>query len=207
MVRHEEIQLFESRYISGNTPWDTGRADKNLKALIKELAGPGAKILEIGCGTGDNAIFMAGIGMKVTATEIVPIAIEKAETKAAQNSVSVNFLLKDIMEEDIPGKPFDMAFDRGCFHHFGSFKDRKKFARRVKHHLGPAGIWLSLMGNADEIRPGKGPPRLTALQVVEAVEPFFEILMLKSSRFDSNQDIPPRCWILIARTRSASGAR
>ena len=201
MSSREDINCFESRYRSGNTPWDTGRPDKNLTALIHELVEPGSRILEIGCGTGDNAIFMASIGLKVTATEIVPMALQKAKEKAAKKALNVNFLLRDIMEKDIPGNPFDMAFDRGCFHHFDSLQKRRDFAQRISYHLKEEGPWLSLIGNADDTRPGKGPPRLKASEVVEAVEPFFEILLLKSSYFDSNQAPPPRCWILIAKKR------
>ncbi len=204
MSSKEDINCFESMYRSGHTPWDTGRPDKNLKEYLASLVSPGAKVLEIGCGTGDNAIFMARTGLKVTATEIVPMALQKAVEKAKKKSVNVNFLLRDIMEKDISGRPFDMAFDRGCFHHFDSLQKRRKFAQRISYHLREEGSWLSLIGNADDTRPGKGPPRLKALEVVEAVEPFFEILLLKSSYFDSNQAPPPRCWVLLGKKRKGA---
>jgi len=201
MAIRKDLNFFESRYKSGNTPWDTGRPDKNLKEYLAGLVSPGAKVLEVGCGTGDNAIFMARFGLQVTATEIVRLALEEAIKKAKKQGIDVEFLLKDLMEEAIPGRPFDMAFDRGCFHHFDSLKQRRKFAKRISEHLNQGGIWFSLMGNADDMRPCKGPPRLKAIEVVEAVEPFFEIMLLKSSYFDSNQDLPPRCWIFIGKKR------
>ncbi len=201
MAARDDINCFESRYRSGNTPWDTGRPDKNLKEYLAGLVSPGSKVLEIGCGTGDNAIFMAGFGLRVTATEIVPMAMEKAVKKAQKQGIEVEFLLKDIMKEAIPGHPFDMAFDRGCFHHFNSLQDRRRFSKRISGHLNEGGAWLSLIGNADDLRPDTGPPRLKAMEVVEAVEPFFEIMLLKSSYFDSNQNPPPRCWILIGKKR------
>ncbi len=201
MATRDDINCFESRYRSGNMPWDTGRPDKNLKKYLAGLVSPGAKVLEIGCGTGDNAIFMAGFGLLVTATEIVPMAMEKAVKKAKKQGIEVEFLLKDIMKEAIPSRPFDMAFDRGCFHHFSSLQDRRRFAKRISGHLNEGGAWLSLIGNADDLRPDTGPPRLKAVEVVEAVEPFFEIVLLKSSYFDSNQNPPPRCWVLMGKKR------
>ncbi len=205
MASEEEIRRYQSRYESRNLPWDIGRPDKNLREILDSLATRHDNVLEIGCGTGDNAILMAERGHRVTATEIAPGALELARSKARSRDVHVNFLLLDIMEQDIPGLPFDLVFDRGCFHHFDTFKTRKRFASRVYHHLKREGLWLSLIGNADEQSKANGPPRLSATDIVTAVEPFFEILLLKSSYFDSNRKPPPKCWILVAQKRK--GAR
>ncbi|NPA94947.1 MAG: class I SAM-dependent methyltransferase [Thermodesulfobacteria bacterium] len=204
MATKEEIERYQRRYETGDTPWDSGRPDKNLVNFLKTAQLSGKKALEIGCGTGENAIFLAQNGFDVTATEIVPLALDKAREKAEKQGVSINFLVKDIMDEDIPGKPFDFAFDRGCFHHYKTPEERLKFARRLAQHLGDRGIWLCLAGNSDgEKVHGQGPPKRTAQEMVAAVEPFFEILLLKSGEFDSNMTPPPRCWIMVARKRKS----
>ena len=60
---------------------------------------------------------------------------------------------------------------------FGSDKERKRFAEQVHRHLADSGLWLSLLGNADEERHGPGPPELSARDIVNAVEPYFELLL------------------------------
>ncbi len=182
-------------------PWDIGRPDFNLRQILHTYDIPRGKALEIGCGTGDNAIFLAKEGFEVTATEIVAMAIEAARRKAKDHGVSCRFILEDILEKDIDKASFVFAFDRGCFHSFDSPEKRRQFAKAVCMHLSPGGYWLSLIGNADEVREGPGPPQRSAREIVEAVEPFFEILLLKAGNFDSNMKPPPRNWILLARRR------
>lgn len=192
---------FEQRYQSGNTPWDTGRPDFNLRDILETYEIPGRRALEIGCGTGDNALFLASRGFEVTATEIVETAMEAARSKACESGARCCFVLENILEKNIEGAPFDFVFDRGCFHTFDTARDRTKFAQSVCRHLVPDGYWLSLIGNADEKREGPGPPRRTALEIVEAVEPLFEIILLKSGHFDSDMNPPPKNWILLCRRR------
>ena len=197
----ERKRRFEQRYLSGNMPWDIGRPDFNLKEILENYDIPVGRALEIGCGTGDNAIFLAERGFDVTATEIVEMALDAACQKAGKKGTGCTFLLQDILKKKISGAPFDFVFDRGCFHSFDSPVERRRFAESVAAHLVPGGYWLSLLGNADEDRQGPGPPQRTAREIVEAVEPLFEIVLLKSGHFDSNMKPPPRNWILLARRR------
>ncbi len=197
----ERKRRFEERYRTGNMPWDIGRPDHNLRQILQAYEIPRGKALEIGCGTGDNALFLAENGFDVVATEIVEKALDAACKKAGERGKSCRFVLEDILQKRISGGPFVFAFDRGCFHSFDSPETRRRFAEAVKEHLLPGGYWLSLSGNADEDRQGPGPPQRTARQIVEAVEPFFEIMLLRSGHFDSNMKPPPRNWILLARRR------
>jgi hypothetical protein len=105
------------------------------------------------------------------------------------------------LEDKIKGAPFEFVFDRGCFHSFGSADDRSRFAQNVADHLGQAGLWLTIAGNADEHRQVPGPPQRSATDIVLAVEPFFEILSLDSSHFGSNRANPPRAWRCLMRKR------
>jgi SAM-dependent methyltransferase len=133
------------------------------------------------------------------------VAIEKARSKAVEANVKCTFIVGDILTSRIEGAPFALAFDRGCFHTLGSDKERRRFAENVHGHLGKQGLWLSLLGNADEQRDGPGPPQRTARDVVNAVEPYFEILSLVSGFFGSNRPNPPRAWVcLISFSRNAA---
>jgi SAM-dependent methyltransferase len=195
-------ERFQKRYASGNTPWDIGKPDINLiETVTAGPIGPG-KALDIGCGTGDNSIWLAQQTFQVTGIDISETAIEKAREKAARAKVTCTFMVMDFLTNNIAGAPFGLVFDRGCFHTVGSDEERQRFAEHVAAHLADEGLWLSLVGSADEQRQGPGPPRRTARDIVNAAEPSFEILSLVSGHFGSNRPDPPRAWVCLMRKRS-----
>lgn len=194
-------ERYRERYKSGDTPWDVGRPDSNLVDVVTQRPVPGCKALDIGCGTGDNSIWLARNGFQVMGTDTSDIALEKAREKATEAGVECSFMQVDFLMSRIEGAPFGFVFDRGCFHSFGSEDDRRRFAENVAAHLEEAGLWLAIVGNADEHRRGPGPPQRTAGDIVLAVEPYFEILSLQSSRFGSNHPNPPRAWRCLMQKR------
>ena len=194
-----EENRFKQRYKSGDTPWDIGKPDFNLIQTVTGMPINPCRVLEIGCGTGDNAIWLSQQNFHVVGIDASEVAIEKARSKAVEANVKCAFLVSDILTSRIDGAPFGFAFDRGCFHTLGSDKERRRFAEKVHGHLGENGLWLSLLGNADEQRDGPGPPQRTARDIVNAVEPHFEILSLVSGFFGSNRPNPPRAWVCLMR--------
>jgi methyl halide transferase len=193
---------FRQAYKEGSAPWDIGKPDFNLIRTVTTLPIHPCRALEIGCGTGDNAIWLAQHGFDVVGVDASEIAIEKAEEKAATAKAKCTFAVLDFLKSQIEGAPFGFAFDRGCFHVFDSDEDRTKFAEQVHRHLEDGGLWLSLIVNADEERV-EGPPRRTARDIVSAVEPYFEILSLASTHFETKLPEPPRAWICLMRKRQA----
>jgi SAM-dependent methyltransferase len=157
--------------------------------------------LDIGCGTGDNAIWLSQQNFQAAGIDASEVAIEKAKAKASEPNVTRTFIVGDIRSSQVAGSPFAFAFDRGCFHSFSSDKERKSFAEHVSRCLEENGLWLSLVGNADEQRHGPGPPQRSARDIVNAVEPYFEVLSLVSGSFGSNSPNPPRAWVCLMRKR------
>jgi len=194
-------ERYRERYRSGDTPWDVGQPDFNLMDVVTEKPILSCRVLDIGCGTGDNAIWLAQKGFQVMGTDTSDIALDKAREKAFKANVLCDFILLDFLQDTIEGPPFGFAFDRGCFHSFGSENDRRRFAKKVATHLEDAGLWLTIVGNADEDRQGPGPPQRTAAEIVLAVEPYFEILSLQSSHFGSNRPNPPKAWRCLMQKR------
>jgi SAM-dependent methyltransferase len=192
---------YKERYEARDTPWDISKPDFNLIQTVTTRPIEPRKALDIGCGTGDNAIWLYQQNFHVLGIDTSEIAIEKAKEKALKANVKCTFMVMDILTTRVEGAPFGFAFDRGCFHSLNSDKERKSFAENVNGHLEKDGLWLSLIGNADEQRHGPGPPQRTAGDIVNSVEPYFEILSLVSSYFGSNRPNPPRAWVCLMRKR------
>ncbi len=191
---------FEERYKSNDMPWDNKRADFNLIKLFqkKRIAG---KILEVGCGTGQNSRWLAKNGFKVTATDFSGTAIKMAKEKAQEESVNITFLENDFLKENVKGHPFSFMFDRGCFHSFDDKEQRSLFAKNAAFHLSEKGKWFSLIGSIDEKREGKGPPQRSVKDIAEAVEPFFKIQFIAAGFFQSERETPPKAWICLMEKR------
>jgi len=197
---------WEERYRIGSTPWDAGRPDFNLTDIVTKRPIRNCKTLEIGCGTGDNAVWLARNNFTVTGCDVSEIAVQKAREKASNANVKCTFFVTDFLNDEVPGAPFGFVFDRGCFHSFDFGEERNKFAENVAVHLEKGGLWLSIVGSADDPPRDHGPPRRTATDIVMAVEPYFEILSLDSSYFDSNRPKTPRAWVCLMRKRVRSVA-
>jgi SAM-dependent methyltransferase len=192
---------FKQMYESGFTPWDIGKPDFNLIETVTTIPIGPCKALDIGCGTGDNSLWLSQNGFQVTGVDISDMAIQKATEKASRENVQCTFMVIDFLTSKIEGRPFGFAFDRGCFHSLNSDEERNVFAENVADHLDENALWLSLIGNADEQRNRPGPPQWTARDIVNAAEPYFEILSLVSGHFGSNSPNPPRCWVCLMRRR------
>lgn len=192
---------YRKRYESGNTPWDVGKPDFNLIETVTRHPVKSCKVLDVGCGTGDNSIWLARNNFDVVGTDVSDAALEKAKEKVAAAGVECKLLLVDFMRNEIEGRPFGFVFDRGCFHSFNSEDDRLKYSKKVAEHLEDDGLWLTIAGNSDENRRGPGPPQRSASDIVLAVEPYFEILSLESSIFGSNNPNPPRAWKCLMKKR------
>ncbi|MFH1009285.1 MAG: methyltransferase domain-containing protein [Candidatus Latescibacterota bacterium] len=148
---------FEERYKAGDAPWDLGTPDDNLIDVIgQQPIGP-CRALDVGCGTGDNAIWLAQRRFVVTGCDLSPTAIRKAMEKAALAHITCSFLVADFLNTNIPGAPFGFVFDRGCLHTFDTEEERRQFAGNVASHLEQGGLWLTLAGNADGKAREMGP--------------------------------------------------
>ncbi len=193
-------KYFEERYKTNDMPWDNKMVDSNLINLIakKRIS---KNVLDIGCGTGQNCIWLAKKGFKVTGIDFSPTAIKMARENAEKNRVEISFFENDFLKDKIKGHPFGFVFDRGCFHTFDNEADRSAFARSAAWHLSEQGKWFSLIGNIDEKREGNGPPRRSVKEIAIAVEPFFEIQFIASGFFHSERETPPKAWICLMQKR------
>lgn len=201
-----EHRDWDQQYVEDQLPWDTGEPDPHLAEVIEEHEIAPGRALEVGCGTGTNAIWLAEQGFVVTGVDISETAIARAEAKAAEAGVECQLDTADFLADPVPGAPFDFVYDRGVFHLFDRAEERTQFAANVAESLASDGTWHSLIGSTDGPPRDSGPPRRSAVEVVSAAEPHFEIVELKSTAFDQGRHSQARAWVLVARPRESTNA-
>src|SRR4051812_24402479 len=124
---------WDDRYASGEPlPWDTGTPDPVLVEMVESRAIAPGRALEIGCGTGTNATFLAQHDFNVLAVDISEVAVNRARARAHG---LCRFEVVDFLAATPPGRPFEFVFDRGCFHVFDDETERVRFAQRVAAEL------------------------------------------------------------------------
>ena len=185
-------------YASGQLPWDTGQPEPLLVEFVTSGAVTPGPTLEIGAGTGTNAIWMAERGFDVLGVDVSPLAVERAHAKMEGHPLRCRFAAWDFLAAPPPAVPFQFVFDRGCFHVFDEPDERRRFVEQVAHALGPGGLWLSLIGSTEGPQREVGPPRRSARDVTLAIEPALEIVELRSAEFRGNN---AKAWFCLSRQR------
>jgi len=190
---------WNDRYASGELPWDTGQPEPLLVEFVTTGGITPARTLEVGAGTGTNAIWLAERGFDVLGVDVSPLAVEQARAKIEGRDLRCRFATLDFLAAPVPDGPFHFVFDRGCFHVFDEPEERARFAVQVAGALVPGGLWLSLIGSTEGAPREVGPPRRSAREIALAIEPALEILELRSAEFRSHD---AKAWFCLARQRT-----
>jgi SAM-dependent methyltransferase len=190
---------WNERYASGELPWDTGQPEPLLVEFVTSGGIAPGRTLEIGAGTGTNAIWLAERGFDVFGVDVSSLAVERASAKMDGRDLRCRFATLDFLAVPVPHGPFHFVFDRGCFHVFDEPGERARFAAQVAAALAPDGLWLSLIGSTEGPPREVGPPRRSAQDVVLAIEPALEIVELRSAEFRSHD---AKAWFCLSRRRT-----
>jgi len=101
-------------------------------------AQPNRRALDLGCGPGRNAIWLAQRGFTVDALDLSPTALDWARERAAEAQVDVNFVQKNIFGWQPPSGSYDLVYDSGCFHHLPPHR-RISYRSLLENSLAPGG--------------------------------------------------------------------
>jgi len=185
--REKEIPFFENK------------PDENLVRYIEsEYFKPG-KTLEIGCGPGRNAIYLANNSFMVEAIDYSETSIEWAKERAKEAKVSVNFHCLSFFNYDVPGETFDLIYDSGVLHHIKPHQ-RFDYLKKVWNLLKPNAyfglVCFNLQGGAnisdfDVYREYsmKGGLGFSEYKLKEILTPFFDII-----EFNQMKEIKPNLF-------------
>ncbi len=192
---------FQDLY-SGKAPWDIGKPQEAFIQVSDQVSG---KILDAGCGTGENALFFAQQGCHVTGIDFLAEPIAQAKQKAAERGLTVSFLVMNALSlTDLP-EVFDGVIDCGLFHVF-SDEDRVRYVAGLASVLRPGGKLFLMCFSDDE--PGEhGPRRVSRIELEKVFAEGWQIKSLEPALFEVRPDITgftfspggPKAWFLTAK--------
>jgi SAM-dependent methyltransferase len=174
---------WDERYAKGDTPWETGQPYSELRRIVAEIPIRPCRALELGCGTGGSAVWLAQQGFEVTALDLSPLAIERARRKADKAGVPIRFLVSKVLDPppELAG-PFDFVFDRGCYLVVRR-ESVEAYVATLRQLSGPGALGLVLAGNAREPHD-PGPPVVSEERIYNELGSRFDIVQLREFRFD-----------------------
>jgi cyclopropane fatty-acyl-phospholipid synthase-like methyltransferase len=192
---------FESAY-TGQAPWDIGRPQQAFLDVADQITG---SVLDVGCGTGENALFFAQRGHKVTGIDFLEEPITRARRKATERGLTPTFLVMDALAlKDLP-EVFDSVIDSGLFHVF-SDEDRKHYVEGLATVLKPGGS-LFLLCFSDREPGTQGPRRVSKNELRDAFAQGWVIESIEPSRYEVRPDLKdltfseggPKAWFAVIR--------
>ena len=172
---------FDSAY-KGIPPWDIGRPQQ----VYVDLAQTGqikGSVLDVGCGTGEHALYLAQLGYEVWGIDASPTAIKKAQEKSSARGVSATFRVVDALTLKELGRTFDTVIDSGLFHVF-SDDERLLFVRSLESVLRPGGKYYLLCFSYQEPTSGPGPRRVSQAEIYMTFAEGWKVNEIRATRFE-----------------------
>ncbi len=187
------MSFFDSAYV-GTPPWDIGRPQKEFVKLEKSGAIVG-DVLDAGCGTGENSLFLASRGHRVLGVDSSFRAIQKAKAKSIERSIRADFIVWDALGLSELTMKFDSAIDCGLFHTFTN-EDRVRYERNLYSVLKPGGRYFMLAFSDDEPTDWGGPRRITKEEIRRTFSKRWKVDSTKKATFeDLFHEVGGKAWL------------
>jgi ubiquinone/menaquinone biosynthesis C-methylase UbiE len=190
---------FTTRYDGPPPPWDIGHAQPDLVAAFDELGLTGSA-LDLGCGTGENALELARRGLDVWGLDSTPAAIAAAEKKREDRGLAATFVLGDALDLAPLGRTFDTVLDCGLFHVLEE-DERAAYLRELEKVLRPGGRHL-MLGFATN-PSGPGPRGYSAEELRGYFAAGYREVFLRATSFKANVESEERkaAWLSLFERR------
>ncbi|MGB8219865.1 MAG: class I SAM-dependent methyltransferase [Methanoregula sp.] len=187
-----------------NIPWNSETPPEALVNLVKNGIVRPCKTIDLGCGAGNYAIYLTGLGFEVIGVDSSPTAIKMAEEQAKIRGVRCRFVVADLLGDlHEVTDTFDFAYDWEFLHHIFP-EDRETYIRNVHKITNPGATYFSVcFAESDPQFGGSGNYRTTRIgttlyfssesEIRELVSPYFAIRELKtvdvSSKFGPHRAV------------------
>lgn len=192
-----DVGRFEQAYRAGAPPWDIGRPQKAIVNLAAagEIVG---SVLDVGCGTGENALHLASLGKLVLGVDASPTAIAVAQAKAAERGLRAAFRVADALHLERLLLRFETVIDCGLFHTLAD-EERRPYAQSLCEVLSPGGM-LQILCFSEEEPAGPGPRRVAQREIRAAFLSLFAMVRVEPAGFEANRpEGDARAWLATLR--------
>lgn len=175
-------------YLLGRVPWDTEVTPPEVVERIEgEKDPPPGRALDLGCGTGTNAIYLAQHGWQSVGVDFSAIAIWRARRKARRAGVDCRFHQADVTDLSFLEQPFDLALDIGCLHSLQP-EGRERYAAGVTRLTRPGGLYMLYA-----FLPGRGGSSVSGV-APQDVRQLFPDFAVERQEGDEDPTGPPSAW-------------
>jgi len=174
---------WDASYHDRPPPWDIGRPQPAIVRLASEGGFAGA-VLDAGCGTGENALHVASLGLQVLGVDVAETALAIARGKAADRGIKVEFATADAFHLGRLGRRFETALDCGLFHSFDD-DERPAYVASLASVTERRGT-LYVLSFSDE-GPDTGPHPVSQKELSAAfnVKSGWNIALIKPDRIET----------------------
>ena len=187
------MNTFEQRYQEGVPPWEIGRPQSWVVELFDQEAFEG-EVLDVGCGTGENALYLSSKGLNVTGVDFSRTAIELAQEKAEQRRLKALFRVGNALKLSLLKRSFDTVIDSAVFHVFTD-KERLLYAESLASILRPKGVAYVVCFSEKEPECW-GPRRVTQGEIRRTFQKQFDIALIQRATYETNLRAEPvQAWL------------
>ncbi|MFD2419956.1 class I SAM-dependent methyltransferase [Amycolatopsis pigmentata] len=164
-------QSWDASYHDGPAPWDIGEPQPAVARLVTDGGFTGA-VLDAGCGTGENTLRVASLGLPVLGVDVAETALAIARKKAAARAIDAEFALADAFRLDRLGRTFETVLDCGLFHTFDA-EERRDYVTSLASVTRP-GATLHILCFSD-VGPETGPHPVSEEELKAAFDSVWNI--------------------------------
>ncbi|MEE8059143.1 MAG: class I SAM-dependent methyltransferase [Pseudomonadales bacterium] len=189
--------FFELWYKLGKPPWVIDKAQPSLISAVSDGAIFGKTVLDVGCGTGDNAVYLASRSLSVTGVDLSPKAISIAKQKARKAAIDATFITWDAFNLGTLAKKFDTVLDFGLFHNIGD-KNRERYIRSLHDVCANKGklLLLCFSDKGDKVQSGRIGPRLISQDEIRAsFAEGWQIEWIRSTSYKMTRSKQASAWL------------
>jgi len=193
------VDFFDRAY-EGTPLWEISKPQGEVVRLEEsgEIRG---RVLDLGCGTGENALYLAGRGHATWGVDFSPVAVGRARAKAGASRNPVRFEVASALELPALGESFDTVLDCGLFHTFLD-PHRPTYAAGVAAALRPGGRFFVLCFSEAEPTDWGGPRRVTREELRATFGEVLSERWIRKAHFETvGLAIQGRAWLAAFESR------
>lgn len=179
---HEQMTgvCWDASYVGGSAPWEIGRPQPAIARLVSQSKFTGA-VLDAGCGTGENSLLVASLGVPVIGIDVAETALTMARQKARERGIQVEFEVADAFHLDCLGRKFQTVLDCGLFHTFNS-EERPGYVASLASVTDPGATLYILCFSDEAPKTGPHPVRQEDLRTAFDSGSGWNVVSIKADR-------------------------